>query len=74
MASSIADTAKDLGRKVIDRAETVVGRDWEHAKRGVERQVKSDRAMYRYYTGSSDSKKARKPDPRKYPKSRTASR
>ncbi len=74
MASSVYDTAADLGRKLVNRAETVVGDDARALKGVAEREVKQDRAMYRYYTGSSGSKKARKPDPRKYPKTRSSGR
>jgi len=33
MASSAIDTATDLGRKVVNRAQTVVGDDWREVKR-----------------------------------------
>jgi hypothetical protein len=74
MASSVTDTAKDLGRKLVDRVETVAGDDYREAKKRVSDSARELRSEYRYYTGSGGSKKARKPDPRKYPKSRTASR
>lgn len=48
MASGIGDFA----RKGANRAETVVGDDARALKGAAQREVDSDRAMYRYYTGS----------------------
>lgn len=33
MAASVIDTATDLGRKLVNRAQTVVGDDYREAKR-----------------------------------------
>jgi hypothetical protein len=59
---------------LVNRAETKAGDDARALKGVAAREVKQDRAMYRYYTGSSGSKKARKSDPRKYPKPRASGR
>lgn len=57
MGSSIGDYA----RKVVNRAETVVGDDARALKGAAKREIDSDRAMYRYYTGAGKRSKARKP-------------
>jgi hypothetical protein len=66
MASSVADTAADLGRKAVNRVETVTGDDAREIKSRANHVMREFRNDYRYYTGSSGSKKTRKPDPRKY--------
>jgi hypothetical protein len=68
MASSVSGTAADLGRKLVNRVETVVGDDWREAKKRTKhaaRQFSAD-----YYT----PRKPQKPDPRKYPKPRSGGR
>jgi hypothetical protein len=71
MASSVYDTAADLGRKFVDRTKAVV-RDNEDAARSVVNGTeRSLRQSYRYYTGQGRSRKTRKPDPRKYPTTRS---
>jgi hypothetical protein len=60
MASTIGDTA----RKLVSRAETVVGDDVRGLKEAGKREIESDRDMYRYYTGakrSNGNRKSRKP-------------
>ncbi len=42
----------DFARKVVNRAETVVGDDARALKGAAQREIESDRSMYRYYTGS----------------------
>lgn len=68
MASSVADTAADLGRKLVNRAETVVGDDWREAKKRAKHVARE--FSPNYYTPA----KNRKPDPRKYPKPRSGGR
>jgi hypothetical protein len=71
MASSVTDTAADLGRKLVNRVKTVTGDDAREVQRRAYHAGRELRSDYRYYTGSGGSKKARKPDPRKYPKARS---
>lgn len=68
MASSAVDIAKDLGRKLVNRVETRLGDDWGAVKGAARAEARQDRAEFRYLTGSRGSKKAGKPDPRKYPR------
>jgi len=63
MAQSVTDTASDLGRKLVKRAETVVGDDAREAERRLRSAARSVRADYRYVTGSGPLT-ARKPAPR----------
>lgn len=74
MASSAYDTAADLGRKLVNRAETVARDDWGGIKDRANIAARESRIDYRRLTGSNGSKKARKPDPRKYPKPRSSGR
>lgn len=70
MASSVADTASDLGRKLVNRVETVVGDDWREAKKRAGHAARELATPPYYYT----PRKPQKPDPRKYPKPRSSSR
>jgi hypothetical protein len=54
MASSLTNTAAHLGRKLVNRAETVVGDDWREAKKRANDFVRSDRAEFRRITGGSN--------------------
>jgi hypothetical protein len=56
MASSAVG---DFGRKLVDRAKTVVGRDWDTLKRA----AKEEARVYGY-RGSKKNSKARKPSTR----------
>jgi hypothetical protein len=60
MASSVVDTASNLGRKLVDRAKTDVGRDWDAIKKGAKDVTRSARWDYRYATGGNKQSKARK--------------
>lgn len=53
MASNVMDTAADLGRKLVNRAETVVGGDWREAKKRANNVVREFRGDYRRMTGSN---------------------
>ena len=55
MPSSVGD----LGRKLVDRAQTVVGRDWDTLKRGAREEARAYG-----YRGSKKPSKARKPSTR----------
>jgi hypothetical protein len=73
MASSVVDTAKDVGRKLVNRAETVASEDWG----GIKDRAKFAARVFRegpFSTGRGGSRKTRKPDPRKYPKPRSSGR
>ena len=65
MASSITDSATNLGRKLVNRIETVEGDDWREAKRRARNAVRSVRDDYRYFTGSSGPSKSAKRSPAK---------
>ena len=65
MASSVTDTAADLGRKAVNRVETVTGDDAREVQRRAYHAGRELRSDYRRLTGTTP---ARKPDPRKYPK------
>jgi hypothetical protein len=60
MASSLTDT-------VVNRLRD----DWGEAKNRAKHVAREFRIDYHRLTGSDGSKKARKPDPRKYPKARS---
>jgi hypothetical protein len=60
MASSATDTVKDLGRRLVNRAETVVGDDAREV-------VKRAKHVYRETVTGNTRKPKKKPDPRKYP-------
>lgn len=70
MASSAIDsalnTASDLGRKLVNRAQTVVGDDARALWNGANKVGREYAMDYDRLTGGQRSKKARKPDPRKY--------
>jgi hypothetical protein len=71
MASSVTDTVRDIGCKLVNRAETVVGDD---AREGVKRAKHIAREVRGDFTGNyGSSRKSKKPDPRKY-YSRSSSR
>jgi hypothetical protein len=65
MATGIGGYKTSIGnavRKVGDRARTVVGQDWDGIKGVAKKEVREDRAMYRYYTGQSGRRsKTKKP-------------
>lgn len=63
MASSATDTVKDFGRRLANRAETVLGDDAREGVRRAKHVVREMRNDYRYYSGN---RKTKKPDPRKY--------
>lgn len=63
MAASATDTVKDLGRRLVNRAETVVGDDAREGVRRAKHVAREMRNDYRYYSGN---RKTKKPDPRKY--------
>jgi hypothetical protein len=60
MASSVLDRASDLGRKAVNRVETVLGDDAREAVRRVKSVARDSRADYRYITGNRGSSKGRK--------------
>jgi len=60
MASSI----RDVGRKLADRAKTVVGDDWGEVKRRSKAMVREERAQYSSLMGKPERSKARKPSSR----------
>lgn len=60
MPSSVTDTAKDIGRKLVNRAETVVGDDAREAVKRAKYVVQDARSDYRYFTGSGRKKTAPK--------------
>lgn len=62
--SNATETATNLGRKFVNRAETVLGDDAREVVRRVKRVGQELRNDYRYDTGYRPKKK--KPDPRKY--------
>jgi hypothetical protein len=58
MASSMGDVAQ----KVVDRAKTVVGQDWDEAKRRVRHVAREE---FGYRGSSKDRPKSRKPASRR---------
>ena len=64
MASSVTSRAAsrvgDLGRKVVNRYKTIVGRDWDEAKKEGREQA----MLYGYRGSSKGRSKTRKPSAR----------
>jgi hypothetical protein len=60
MASSVLDSASDLGRKAVNRVETVLGDDAREISRRAQSAVRSLGDDYRYFTGGGGRSKAKK--------------